>query len=808
MSAKDEIKGINFPTPSAENVQKAIKDHEPVPRNYVQLPENMAENSNLTAFFQDQANRYYQKFIAQESRKELEEMLKDADAKYRMAKTQGAQFRDGSSQVSNTLSHCPASQFYKSCRLISAGWKDITFGNQQQLPARYEAMTNSQDYSTMEGERMAEAQNLYLEYVWNKGEWNKTLKDSYDFLVKNAHEVFGVEWDYRTSTRIERVPGYYTKSGEPVEFNPQDPPDLPDAFDVNGNPIGELTDPETGAPMSFAFVEKTRTICNEPVVERKDIRHTFIDLDIKGSLQNQSCIVFHSQKPFEYLLQNGKDGLFTNVDKITNGLLHDRFVDGTSTTETEMDENVGRDRDQTRTGNYDVYHVWMRAPINGKGEWDANAIPEIYEAVFVGKLNLTPDKSDAEAKEGSSAVCVLLRKNPYHHGRYPYHFAHSHKDERAGVHMGFYSLLECNIEEQTVTMNQHIDNKTLGIKKPWVGERGNVLSRDLTFKNGNDIKWVKPGTGKTALTQLDVKDMTGTTFPTLEYLRDDADETVGTTDAVKGQFAGSRTTATESSTATSQALKPMVEDVRFVADQYFIPILRDVADLSRQFADPRQTLKLTNDMGEIYDVNPAELYGELKTKIVSIDKFQADLEAQQVLVNFLSSGGYDKSVEFMPDTGAIKFWRNFGEAMRLQDVDEIYPESQRFIEAENQAWADIRAIIHDPDNALNNENLLPKPGEKHDVHIGILSSWIKKRRIEMGNVNLNPEEKGLMQQQILVASLYVQIHEDLKEQEQQQQAAAAQGSVQNQAGPQGQVPELAGEAIGDTRSGIAGQIAG
>ncbi len=41
--------------------------------------------------------------------------------------------------------------------------------------------------------------------------------------------------------------------------------------------------------------------------------------------------------------------------------------------------------------------------------------------------------------------------------------------------------------------------------------------------------------------------------------------------------------------------------------------------------------------------------------------------------------------------------------------------------------------------------------------------------------------------------------------EQEKQQAQAAQAVQNQAGPQGQVPELGGEAAGDTLSGLAGQ---
>jgi len=54
-----------------------------------------------------------------------------------------------------------------------------------------------------------------------------------------------------------------------------------------------------------------------------------------------------------------------------------------------------------------------------------------------------------------------------------------------------------------------------------------------------------------------------------------------------------------------QALQPAIEHAKYVAGQYFDYILRDVADLSRQYADPENPMDLEGDRADIYIAKPS-----------------------------------------------------------------------------------------------------------------------------------------------------------------------------------------------------------
>jgi hypothetical protein len=246
-----------------------------------------------------------------------------------------------------------------------------------------------------------------------------------------------------------------------------------------------------------------------------------------------------------------------------------------------------------------------------------------------------------------------------------------------------------------------------------------------------------------------------------------------------------------------QALQPAIEHAKYVAGQYFQYILTDVADLSRQYADPTQPTVVggTEDAG-ISIVNPAELYGELKVKVTAIEKFKADLTAKQALIQFIQVGGYDRAQQFMQETGALHFWRTVGQFLKIPDVFKIFPAAKRMVEAENQAWLDVNAILQNPEDAVTNEALLPKPDERHDIHLGILKSQRKRYQIIAGAT-----EEGADQAILAAFDLYIQMHEDFQAQEQ----------VEAQTLPQpegvGSPSTMSGENFGDQLSGTISQAA-
>lgn len=809
----------DFVIPTNKGIEKNIAQYETIQRNYVNNPENMCNNEELAGQCLKATSSHYKRFIGQSSREELLTYIANADAKFRLAKTQNKQFSVGSTQESNTLSHVASTQFYKSCKLIYTGLCNIIFGDNLDLPARYESDENSEDYDYAEGQRIATEQTEYFRSVYDNDSWSSIIKDSMYWLVKNAHELISVQWRYETDTKTERVPGYFTKDGKPIEVYPENgaaiasetkKPYTGQGYDRNGYQVEKIFD-ENGRPLSYVFIDKTRVVRENPVLLRYRMEDCYFDLDIKddGSdpyldyMQKQTCVIVHTQKTLEQLLKGARDGLYENIDKISSAhLANDSNVVDAVDIKQERDENADQETDKQETGLFDSYHVFLKAPIDKeKKEWSDSEIPEWTEIEFIGKISDSMPINLKKGEKAQSPVCILLRKNIYHHKRNPFKLIFSHPDERGGVHMGNYTLLECNIEEQTTTINQHIDNKTLRIKSPWIGKKDSILNKnELVFKNGNQVVWIN-GDVDRSLKKIDIPDTTQTTLPLLQMLKEDANETVGTTDVIQGQYAGSRTTGTEVVNVRAQALQPAIESARYIANQYFNFILRDTSDLCRQFSNPSKTIKNGN-----YTIRPAELYGSLKTKVVAVDQFNADMTAKNSLTAFIQAGGFEKAQPYMGQSGGLNFWRMYAKVNKMPDYLSIFPEARKMVEAENQAYADIAVILEDPERASNDPDLLPKEGEAHDVHIKILESAREKAKAVMPMAEEDQAER--LKMSIQVFDLYILIHNQLKTQESQGSGVGAlSAGGQQQPSAEAALPTLEGEAFGDELAGQQGQVA-
>lgn len=799
--------GMTFTFPSAAEVKKATKPVETEVRDYVKLPDNLAEETDLAKSFHNEAYSRFQRFVGQASRTELEENLRSADAMWRLAKRKGRTVK-GSAQQQDTLSNVAASQFYKSVRLVSSGQTSMIFGQQDELPAQYDPPREDASISQDEAQRVANADNLLLNYTWEKDGWEEKIKQAIRRVNKNSIQVMSLEWEYKTEKRVERVPGYYTAKKEPVSYRGAKPDAAP-MFDYSGKPISSVLD-ANGKPRSFVFIEKTKVVKNCPVLELHDMKNVYFDLDIPD-MRNQSCVVIRTQKSLGDLLAMQRDGMFKNVEKLSQTHLYESETNNSSTVDTERDTNAGYQRDMTENGLIDLYHVYMVSPVDEKGKkWDSDVVPEFYEAVYAGPFGTFADKeADDKDKAKATSVCLMLRRLPYHHGHLPLYVIYSHDDERGAVRMGYQTLLECNYEQQVSRQNQWHDNNELAVRSPWVGEKGNVLSRDLKFRNGNQVMWVKPGTGQTALTKLSVPDMTQRFISEMDMLRKDADEICGTTDVMRGVAMGARTTGTEAMGAREQAMMPAIEDAKVMADQIFKPILADHASLWRQFGDPRAMITVTRSNVVLGTVSPGELYGECNVRVVSVAKYQTDMASRQVINNAISSGVYEKSAGFMGKDGALEFWRTWARLMRFPNAQKIFPGARKYVEAENQAWADVEAIKADPVKAMNDPAQLPKPDEMHDIHIGILQQ-VRDKYVLLAKATPGDEKDAAI---VAALDLYMLMHEQFKEQEAVQVSGGGQGAEpsEDEQQPEGmggnEMPNMPGSAQGEMMAGVGGQMA-
>jgi hypothetical protein len=164
--------------PSAENIDKAVEEYEPIPRNYVDEPDNLAEETELVQKYTAALTTFYNRFIGQAERHDLDTYLKNADAKWRMACDVQNQYGTNSSQKQNTLSHVASEQFYNSIKLIWSGMTSIIFGDGEDKPARYDPIEGSNDYVPVEGKRITDEQSAYFNAVYDIEKWDAKIKES------------------------------------------------------------------------------------------------------------------------------------------------------------------------------------------------------------------------------------------------------------------------------------------------------------------------------------------------------------------------------------------------------------------------------------------------------------------------------------------------------------------------------------------------------------------------------------------------------------------------------------------------------
>ena len=726
-------------TPSIPD-EKAAPKPEPV-RDYLELPKNIAEDSTIAATVLDKVKEYFTKFRDQAARTQLETDMKSADRMLRVSKTRDR--TSATDQQEDTLSNVSSTSYYKAIRIITAGQKAIMFYGDE-LPVKYEENPGSTDFkNNEEAKRVTREQNLLLRYTFDQDGLEYKLKNTLYFINKYGQVPVGIEWDYETEEKVERVP---------IEYD------------------------EEGRPLTFAFENKRRVVRDWPTLSTYDLKDFYFDTQI-SDMQDQKCVLFRTQKGIEYLHNKQTDGEYLNVGQVTDDQMFKDEDANNSDVLRNREEDSGQTPESNETGNIEIFSGYIRLPIDDKNKWNPKeTVPSWFQFVFAGNIE-------------NNAVCLQLRRNPFHHGKLPFKIIYSHLDDKGAVRMGYASLLECLYEEETSTINEMIDNKTLRTRKPWIAEKGNVLSRNLKFRQGNQTIWVKSGTGTTALKEVQVQDTTQNTLLHLNDIRKDFNETAGTDKAMAGQFAGARTTSTEYQGVMNQAMKPALEDAEFMADQ-ILPWIADMSALLwRQFGDPTRIIQVT-ESGLTYPVKPTELYGDFRTRVVSIGQFEGDMLRRQEENNFIAAA-YQFVAPLMGKAGQLEFWRDIMRHRKMENAEKYFPLNASR-DAERLAWYENILIFE------KGQEVLPQPSDDHDVHLPIIKSQLENYKL-LPPDEMNPDS-------VRMAQLHILLHEQYKEQEAQAMQSMQQGGMPGQGEQQStaQPPQSTGEVAGETMAGIGG----
>ena len=710
---------------------------------------NWAGKTETVAKFLSAAQAHFDNFDSQSTRGKMLDRMDTADKFFRLAKDQTKQTLNKTTDEIDTIPHV----FNTVVKIATANENDILFG-QRDLPMKYIPLTNLAPAMVPETQQVCDDRNVQLEWSMTEDERLEKMKLTMHFLNKYGNRIVGMSWFQEERVVKERMP-----------------------------------DPDKPGQWKLATVKK---ITAHPCYTDYDMEDFWFDLQINDygrELENQQCVLHRFYPLYQELYASQQAKELMNVENIRR--IHMYSSEYPSTAKGNRQDNADEQSDTNRpTGLLDAYHIWLRAPINEKGEWDEEGTLATWHwATFIGSIG----------GNGGSVppVCVRLIPNPYKDGCLPYKLIHAFPDDKCAIHLGLIDIIEPAWNEYKTTMDEWFYNKEMVNNAPWKTEEGAMVNADMGF-GPRRLKIMRQGKFD-KLERVQVLSNTNDMQAFLNFLETKIYvDLAGLTRAFRGEEMGSRTSALEAGNALGQSVKPAMEMVRYKAGQLLPWVAAKDAMLMEQFAAKDMVVGLAAGMPS-REIKPANLYGDFRVKVTAIDTFVSTMMARQEQDRFLQVN-MPLAAPDMGKRGRIATWK-WVFATRGFPVDEMFPlvsetDAKHVAGSENVGF-------------LNGIEDIPKDGEDHDTHLSVHDSFIAV-------LDALPNDRPEKMTALPLATQHKVLHEQLKSQEEAAVQGAAQQAQQAQQGAQsvqglgtGETPPMdGGQAAGQLLGAEGGMLAG
>lgn len=578
----------------------------------------------------------------------------------------------------------------------------------------------------------AEQENLYNRWCRKKDKFDRKAMDMIFKLVKYGNQPICVGWERNKAKRLIRDPEY-----------------------------GQAASPNEDAPITgFKFINKEMVIDNQPTLGVIPIENFWPDPAV-GDIQKQTCIVVDDYVPLSKIQQDElMNGYYIGTDKITmadqwGGMRDDNQIEEQRT----ISAGLIAEPNRMDTGLFKKSDVWIMLPVSDDGKWDDKFPLQKFWLTFVGN-------------QLGNAKCVRFERNPDPDDEWPFEMLHSLPDDDGKLyHFGYAQALRGDYDEQSTTRQQLIDNRTLQNNKPLKLIQGEVHSQNLRFGKDRHY-WVEK---ENSITEFNVTDIQQNGLLHLQYFDDDANRAAGTDKPLMGEYAGARTSATETSIVSQNSSNPHIMLAKYVLHDFLHFHARKSLALAHVYADNDMILKITEkDIQRT--IRPGELFGEFDVEISLVDEFET---------NALNIQTMTQAVQTLVPV--------FAQTLDLETVArDVFGKIVKGVDTSRWVKADanrdaIQLAQHENRGMIDSGMILePNSGEAHDVH---LSQHEAERMKWKGAEESNPNV------QILIR--HIDMTKFLKQQEGQMAARMSQmpnAMTGNQ---------TIGEATGNA---IAGQI--
>jgi len=657
--------------------------------------------------------------------------IKKADEMTRLATSQTKQDENKTRTAVDTI----PDHFHRALRTITANENDIMF-HRDDPPVRFVPMEHSTEGQQLEAVGICEQRNALLEFSMVADGRVDKMKDGQWTLNKYGNMVDSMTWFSGTKTVRERRPTSRDKDG---------------------------------VPTAYAWTDVEREV-HHPEWNTYHLENCFFNANV-GDMQAQQLFGVDLRVTLDKLVRGQTDKKYLNVGNITSKHQADQYDDENARGDRQGNAGDGDDTNEA-TGEIAVRDIWMRAPIDEDGKWDEkNAPARIIHAMFAGPFDQDP-------------ICILLTEMPYHDGEIPYRFAHSHRDDKGAIHMGYRHLLGPGYDELKTAFDQWFDNKNLQNAAPWIEEYGALINKDRTFGPRRFLQLNRGQWDK--LKRVDVPSNTGDMQAFIGFIIGEFDQAAAANRAFRGEALGARTSASEARNALEQSLKPALDKLRFNASRHKWMAEKDAA-LWANFAPASMVITISsNDV--ISEIRPAQLHGEFRCKVMAIDKFEQNSVIRLEQDKFLQA----VLPVLAPALGPKKLVLAIGDIFKPREI--LSPEVHKLVFSP-AGELDAHNVATGENVGFREGNFVPpQEDENHEVHISVHKTQEQMLAFIPGE-EVHPDTATL-------TKAHRTMHEQMVQQIDQ---GLARGAAQAEAAQNTPAP---GEGVAQTEGQVAQELLG
>lgn len=521
------------------------------------------------------------------------------------------------------------------------------------------------------------------------------------------------------------------------------------------------------------------------------IRRLFLNYRVSAyDMESQPCPFWYDVVPRFSLFQNYYDPNvnpfgFANLDLIKPGSVQWLFTEQETASERRaLEEIVNRlatlqnTRDGQNGGTQNLAHILQPQ--------------HSVEAKFKSypMLPLDPDTGDFETYSdgrpvpyfrynmetwGSNTwgnqILLRLQRNYIPRDQLPLYGSSHLPDMDSGLYtpsLGF--ILWNHYKEICTCMNQYIANKDWINNPPsWIqasspsrNENLNKPGAKLVVNGPNDFGWRQP------------YDATGSTVNMIQFLRESAQTTAKSVDALLGKAMGGRTSATEAENAFQAAMSAVTTPINLFTYDMMGGFANRVWDYTGSWFDKDLLKAITGQMG--FELTPEDMWLRIGLKWDIGSTFVESIVRQQHIQQALQTAVMD------PMINRAKLWKDLF-------IEWKFPNAADYVDDQGMDHEIAFATLQVIQTLEGDPMAMPvNPDQNHQIAIKIITSFLEDRESTwMKKYNQNAP---LLQQRAMIHQKFLEMQMQLAQlQMHEQQLTAA--SMEQAAAPERPQPQPA-----------------